>query len=154
MSLLPLLALAPIMIATAVSDLRYLRIPNLYVMAGLALFIALLPTGVGDLQWRLLAALCVFASLSALFAVRLVGGGDVKMMTVVVLFVPPDSWSLFAVLISAALISGVIAILLLRSLLTGVVPTGWQAIDEPRAFPMGLAMAFAVIALPIVLLSS
>ncbi len=148
MTLLPLLALCPILLAVAFTDLSRLRIPNALVLAALALFAATCLTLPQDeILARLAAAGLAFLLLLPLFALRLMGGGDIKMLPAMVLFVPALHWQLFAGLFSAALVAGVVAIGLARLATDRATPTGWLAIDTPRAFPMGLSIAVAGIAL-------
>ena len=148
-SLIPMILLTPVLAATAVGDLARLRISNRLVLVALFLFAASVPIfAPAEIVPRLAAALVVFAALAVLFALRLMGGGDVKMLSTVVLFVPPDDWSTFALALSIALLAGAAGVGAVRSALVRRGPTGWLALDTPRAFPMGVSIALAGLMLP------
>jgi prepilin peptidase CpaA len=148
MTLLPIIALCPVLVAVAVRDLSQLRIPNALVLAAVVIFAACYPLlPAGEISDRLLAAAVVFAMLLPLFAARLIGGGDAKMLPAVVLFVPPDHWQQYGLLLSASLVVGVIAVGTARAAVSGYVPTGWAALDRRGTFPMGLSIALSGLAL-------
>ena len=144
----PLLLLVPLLAAVIHDDLTRLTISNRLVLAVRALAAVTLPFAApGELAARLLAALAVFGALLVLFARGLMGGGDVKMLPAVVLFVPPEHWSLFALLLSASLLLGVAGVGAARAAFGGA--TGWEALDTPGAFPMGVSIGLAGLALPV-----
>jgi len=148
MSVLPLLALSPVLVAVAIRDLSQLRIPNSLVLIALFIFAVsctLLPAG--EIAYRCIAAAITFALLLPLFAGRLVGGGDVKMLPALVLFVPPEHWQDFGTLLSISLVVGVIGICGARVATSGRVPTGWLALDRRGTFPMGVSIALSGLAL-------
>ncbi|PWJ20298.1 prepilin peptidase [Jannaschia seohaensis] len=148
-TLWPMLLLAPVLLLVIHSDLARLTISNRLVLAALALAVLTLPVlAPGELTARLVAALAVFAILLLLFARGLMGGGDVKMLPAVVLFVPPEHWSLFALLFSGALLLGVAGVSAARAAAGGA--TGWEALDTPGAFPMGVSIGLSGLALPAV----
>lgn len=143
-----LLALVPVIAASAISDLRHLRIPNTHVLFAFGVFVLVAPFALtsGQMTPRLLAAAITFLIGFALFVPGLIGGGDVKMMPVVMLFVPAADTLLFLQIFAVALGAvslGALAfqrVALLRRL-------GWESAVAPRHVPVGLAMALSVVGL-------
>lgn len=150
MDILPLLLLAPVLVAVAWFDLRYMRIPNYLVAAALVLFVLTLPLlGWGEIGARLAAATLVFAFGASLFAFSLFGGGDVKMMAALMLFVPSSSYTLFAMGFSVAMLAGIAAVVALRQ-----VPfldrSAWVSLQGHGTFPMGISIAGCGLVHPLV----
>ena len=147
--LLPLMLLAPLLAATAWSDIRDLRIPNTLVLAALALFLVTAPMlTLGEFGARLVAAAAVFLALFAAFTLRMIGGGDVKMIPALVLFIPSAGLTAFAFVFSAALLVAVALSLGLQSrLVAGRV--GWSASTARGHMPMGVAIALSGMAFPL-----
>lgn len=143
-----LLAFVPVIAASAVSDLRHLRIPNTHVLIALGLFVLAAPFAIGwtDLAPRLLAAAITFAIGFALFALGMIGGGDAKMMPVVMLFIPAPDVIQFLQVFAIAL--GLVS---LGALVVQRVPVfrrlGWESVQAHRHVPVGVAMAASVILL-------
>lgn len=141
-----LMALVPVVVASAFSDLRHLRIPNTHVLIALGLFVLVGPLTLSwaELSPRLLAAGITFALCFVLFAVGVIGGGDAKMMPVLVLFIPSQGLVDFLRVFAIAL--GVVS---LGALVFQRVPyfrrAGWKSAQGQRHVPVGLAMAIAVI---------
>lgn len=153
-NLIPMLLLAPLLVAVAFGDLARLRISNRLVLAVLILFVTSVPLFAPDeLVLRLAAGFAVFLALAGLFALGLMGGGDAKMLPAVVLFVPPEHWGDFALVLSAALLAGVAGVGAARATVGSRGPTGLLAIDTPKAFPMGVSIALAGLLLPILVVA-
>jgi prepilin peptidase CpaA len=147
------MAIAPLLIAVAYFDLRYLRIPNLLSIAGFAAFIvfaAVYPPA--DLLPRLAVAATVFLLGVAGFALRLLGGGDVKFLPVLMLFVPLHLLVSFGNVFSASLLLGVALVALLRRL-PGIADAGWASFGGRGKFPMGVSIALAGLSFPWVALA-
>lgn len=151
--LLLLLALIPVVTASAVTDLRQLRIPNSHVLLALGLFVLAAPFALDwpELSQRLLAGAITFAIGFVLFALRLFGGGDVKMMPVLMLFIPSQELVLFLRLFAPALLVVSLGALVLQSapIFRGL---GWESVRARRHVPVGVAMAVSVILLALVIL--
>jgi prepilin peptidase CpaA len=144
------LFLAPLLCAVAYYDLRFLRIPNALVLIAVGLFAIMLPViGWPEAGSRLLAALIVFAIGFAGFALNVLGGGDVKMMAALLLFVPSDSYVVFALGFSAAMLVGIVAVLLLRAT-PRLANSSWAFARQPNTFPMGIAIAMCGLGHPLV----
>ncbi|WP_135450057.1 MULTISPECIES: A24 family peptidase [Tabrizicola] len=143
-------ALALIVAASAISDLRHLRIPNTHVLVALGLFAVTAPFMLAwpELSPRLLAAGITFALCFALFALGVIGGGDAKMMPVIMLFVPAQDVVGFMQVFALAL--GAVS---LGALAVQRVPffqrLGWESARAQRHVPVGMAMAAAVIFLAV-----
>ena len=136
-----LLAIAPILVYAAYSDLRQLRIPNWTSIVMLAVFAILLPTlPMSEILDRVLLALIVLSLGFVLFAVNALGAGDVKLLSALVLFVPSGQVALFFLIFSPALLLGIVAICLMRAHPPARM-AGWQSIVTPAAFPMGISIA-------------
>lgn len=152
MALLPLFLLAPVLLAVAYFDLRFMRIPNLVSLIALALFlVCALAFPPSDLPIRLVGAFAVLAAGFLAFAFRMIGGGDVKFLSALMLFIPTSALLLFANIFSAALLMGIVLIFGLRRIPSSRA-WGWKSFDGTNKLPMGLSIALAGIATPITLL--
>ncbi len=137
-----LFAILPILAASAVTDLRDLRIPNQNVLLVLCVFVACVPflPSWTELGLRLFAAGLAFASGFALFALRMFGGGDVKMMAAVFLIVPAADHIMFLQLFSFALLLTSIGIVVLQRLPADWRPS-WQSARLQGHVPVAVAIA-------------
>lgn len=148
-ALLPLILLAPVLLAVGYFDLRYMRIPNALSLIALAIFAlcaALAPPD--DLMFRLGAAAAVLALGFIAFALGLVGGGDVKILACLVLFVPFAGLAQFAQNFALALSLGITVLLALRRV-PALQRSSWRGFSERRGFPMGISIALAGLAYPV-----
>lgn len=148
-AVLPILATAPLLVAVAYFDLRYMRIPNAISLLAVALFAAfslILPPD--DLMQRLAAAAAVLGIGFLAFALRLFGGGDVKILASLVLFVPISGLNDFAMLLAWGLAVGIALVLALRKLPANW-REGWVGLADQRGIPMGVSIAMAGLAYPI-----
>lgn len=150
--LILLLALTPVVVVSAISDLRNLKIRNHQVLVALAIFVLLAPFQL-DLQeiWmRASVGVATFGIGFALFALRVIGGGDAKMMPVVMLFVPSNEVAHFLQIFAVAL-----GALSLCMLLVQRVPAfrraGWSSLQGQRHVPVGVAIAISVTILALTL---
>lgn len=146
--LVPLVALAPVLIWVAVSDLREMRIPNLVVVIALGCFVLWMPLlGWGEVGLRVLAAAVTFAIGYVLFALRAFGGGDVKFLSALMLFVPSAAVAQFLLLLSGALVLGSVISLTLQSAPVAA-RLGWKSVQARGKLPMGISLAMSGLALP------
>ena len=148
---LPLVLLAPLLVAVGYFDLKYMRIPNVVVLLAIALFVVTAPlVGWQELGLRLAVAGGVLALGFALFAVGIWGGGDVKMLAALMLFVPSQTYTLFALGFSAAMLLGIATILVLRAVpfLAG---SSWISLQQRGTFPMGISIALAGLQHPVLM---
>lgn len=140
-----LMALVPVVVASAIADLRHLRIPNTHVLIALGLFVLAGPLTLSwaELSPRLLAAGITFALCFVLFAAGVIGGGDAKMMPVILLFIPSpglvDFLRVFAIALGAVSLGALVVqrVPYFRRL-------GWKSAQAQRHVPVGVAMAIAV----------
>lgn len=147
---IPLALLAPVLVAAAYFDLRYLRIPNVLTLLALAvLALTMLVAPPDDLLARLIFAGCVFGLGLLAFAFRLVGGGDVKILFPLLLAVPANGLLTFANVFSVSLLLGIGLILVARRL-PSASASGWKSLGQTRGFPMGLSFALAGLSFPLV----
>ena len=153
MDILPMLLLAPIMVAVAYFDLRFMRIPNSLTLITLGIFVIvalLFPPA--DLWARLGIAGLVFVLGCVGFASRLIGGGDVKILSALMLAVPANGVAVFANVFSVSLIAGILVVLTLRRIPQSS-SWGWKTFGGSHKFPMGLSIAMAGLAFPPVALA-
>ncbi|MCB2134340.1 MAG: prepilin peptidase [Rhodobacteraceae bacterium] len=151
-SVVPLVLIAPLMVAVAYCDMRFMRIPNAISLLMVAVFgLCSLVLPMPDLAPRLTAAALVFAVGFVAFCFRLFGGGDVKVLAALVLFVPSENLAQFSYIFSVSMILGVAAILTMRRLpFAG--GESWKALSGSTKFPMGISIALAGLLLPLSLL--
>lgn len=147
-SVLPLLAVSPLLLIMMGTDLRQMRIPNWLVLGMLAVFAVTAPFSLhwAEIGLRVVVALCVFIVFIGLYALNLFGGGDVKALAALLLFVPFSALSLFAYVFSAAMLVGIGGIVLLRRAV-GSPESRWVALARPGEFPMGVSIGMAGLAL-------
>jgi prepilin peptidase CpaA len=133
-----LVALAALLVAAAVWDLKKREIPHAIVIA-----VALLAlpfwwaSGLSlwpDVALQMGAALIVLAIVTAMFAFGWMGGGDVKLLAALALWLPPMA---------------LVMLLVIMSFAGGVLTVGtivWSRMRNPSAtpeIPYGVAIAFA-----------
>lgn len=153
MDILPLMLAAPVMIAVAYFDLRYMKIPNRLVWIAVALFVATAPlVPFPELATRVAVASVVLAIGFSLFAMGLFGGGDAKMMAALMLFVPSDSFVLFGYGFSVAMIAGIGLVLALRSI-PALTASSWVSLRQRGTFPMGISIAMTGLLHPLAVAS-
>ncbi len=160
---MPLVLAAPILAWMAVSDFRWMRIPNLLVLALIVLFVMTAPMFLerDAILARLAMAAGVLVIGLVVFALGLFAGGDVKALAALMLFVPVGRVpiALFGFTFSAAMLIGIAAILTLRKVAgdpavkLGESPApGPLSLSIEQGFPMGISIALAGLAFPLVLL--
>lgn len=153
MDLIPMVLLAPVLVAVAYFDLRFMRIPNVLTFIALGVVaVAFLFVPPADLWTRLAVAAIVLVLGVAAFAFRLIGGGDVKILPALLLAVPTYCLSIFANVFAASMIVGIVLVLALRRLpvINGL---GWKTFGGSTKFPMGLSIAMSGLAFPLVVLA-
>lgn len=152
MDLFPLFLIAPILVAVAYFDLRFMRIPNVITLI-LVFFFAILawiwPLALPEFGLRFAVAAIVFMIGFIGFFFGLVGAGDVKILSALMLYVPFSTIAVFANVFSASLILGALIVLFLRRF-DKIAAMGWKSIGGSHKFPMGLSIAMSGLALPAV----
>ena len=144
--------LSPLLLLVAYCDLRYMRIPNsisIIAIGSFAVLAVFFP--VDDLSMRLLVAAIAFGIGFLGFCFRILGGGDVKILAALFLFIPVSGLTVFMYLFSAALVLGVVLILVLRTHPINAVES-WKAVSHSTKFPMGISIAAAGIAHPYIII--
>ena len=107
------IALAILVLAAAIYDIRFRRIPNWLVLSGfcLALVLNVALLRLDGLTLAGLGAVLAFAVYLPLFALRAMGAGDVKLMIAVGAFTGPRNWLILFLL--TAILGGILAVALL-----------------------------------------
>jgi prepilin peptidase CpaA len=150
MDVVPMLILAPVLVAVAYFDLRFMRIPNalsLMVLAVFAVVMVFLPPA--DLFARLAIAGSVFMIGFIGFSLSLIGGGDVKILSALMLVVPTGGIAVFANVFSISMLVGILLVLAIRRF-PQVSSMGWKSFGGSHKFPMGLSIALTGLAFPVV----
>lgn len=138
----------PICIWVALSDLRQMRIPNVAVLAltGVFLVTGLFALPMDAYLWRLAALGIVLLAGFVITSLGLVGAGDSKFAAAMAPFVAPGDYLFFLALFSLVLIGSWITH---RS--AGRVPavrrvtSHWSSWEQGKLFPMGVALAGALV---------
>lgn len=134
----------PICIWVAISDLRDMRIPNIAVLALVALFLGagLMVLPLDAYGMRLLQLVVVLIAGFIITSLGMAGAGDSKFAAAMAPFVAPGDYLFLLLLFSTVLIASWITH---RS--AGRVPAvrrataGWASWDQGKLFPMGIALA-------------
>lgn len=150
MEIVPMLLLAPVLMAVAYFDLRFMRIPNILSLMVLAVFaVAAFFFPPADLLARLVIATSVLLLGFIGFSFHLIGGGDVKILSALMLVVPTSGIVVFANVFSISMFAGIILVLAIRRF-PQVNSLGWKSFGGSHKFPMGLSIALAGLAFPVV----
>lgn len=143
MNMAPTIAITGLLLAVAWYDMRWLRIPNALVLAGLALFVACAPLlTTTDILLRMTAGAVVFAVALLAFTLRLMGGGDTKFLPVLTLFISPLHWQLALILLAVG-VFGTVALLAVARRIPVAARAGFRALAHRDRMPMGPAFATA-----------
>ena len=141
------LAFIGIMVAAAVIDLFSYRIPNVLVLALLALFVVVAALNWNEAAWvsHIAAAILVFGAGIFLYAIRQMGAGDVKLLAVAALW--SGVFSLAPLLFYVALcgLAGMLIIIFLRLVVPRLQshPSG-GAQSLPRVLTKGQGIPYAI----------
>lgn len=151
--LLPLVLAAPLLGWMAVSDFTRMRISNRLILAMLALFAVAGPWLLGGeaALWRLAAAALVLVAGFAAFLGGFFAGGDIKALAALQLFIPlgRENLALYALTFSAAMLAGIVAMLLLRRVAGGP-GASCLSLSVAQGYPMGISIALAGLAYPLI----
>jgi prepilin peptidase CpaA len=157
MAIAAIVVFISLMLAAAVSDFRFYRIPNWLSASVAALFIAaalIFAMPFAQLGWHLLAGAVILIAGFCLFAANIVGGGDAKLLAAVALWA---GWTeLPSLLVYTALAGGVLAIVMVlwevvrshAELTSGASPSTLvkRVIALKPDLPYGVAIAFGACA--------
>jgi prepilin peptidase CpaA len=157
MAIAAIVVFISLMLAAAVSDFRFYRIPNWLSGSVAALFIAaalIFAMPLALMGWHLLAGAIVLFVGFCLFAANIIGGGDAKLLAAVALWA---GWTeLPSLLFYTALAGGALAIVMLlwevvrshAELTSGASPSAMlkRAIALRPDLPYGVAIAFGACA--------
>lgn len=139
-SWLPLWMFSPVLAALAWTDFSRMRIPNIFSLAGIAIFLlSPLFLDMNDALLRLVAGSICFAICFALFAIGWLGGGDAKILPVVFLMIPPSVLSTYLFVLAAAMALGLVVMAIVRRTLHQPL-SGYDSVVQKREFPLGIAI--------------
>jgi prepilin peptidase CpaA len=138
----------PICVWVAMTDLREMRIPNVAVLALTAVFLAagLVVLPLGEYGVRLIQLVVVLLAGFVITSLGLAGAGDSKFAAAMAPFVAPGDYMFFLMLFSLVLIGSWVTH---RG--AGRVPAlrrataDWASWDQGKLFPMGVALAGALV---------
>lgn len=148
-TLVTILVVFIVTLLSCISDIRSLRIPNMYALVILACFIPawLTTPAVFDPLWHHLAAMgLMFILTYIMFSIGIMGGGDSKLATALGLWVGLKG--LLPFVFYMALIGGVLGVMTLflrkKKLFNNPKPGSWieQAQAGQNAVPYGVAISF------------
>lgn len=143
-----LIAVAPVAVWAAGTDLARMKIPNLSVYAMVAIWTLMGPVLLPWQAWLWGYALggMTLVVTFVLFAIGPVGAGDAKFGAAMAPFFIGADLARVMLLLSGCLL-GAVAIHRLARAVPAVrrATPGWQSWDQPRDFPVGLALAGMVI---------
>ncbi len=138
----------PIAIWVAWSDMKFMKIPNMAVLALLAVFlgVGLIALPFDVYTWRLLHLAVILAIGFVFSAVGSLGAGDAKFAAAMAPFVAWGDAARMAYLLSAVIIAALITHRLFqRSKTMRKLTPNWKSWDN-KDFPMGLALGGTLIA--------
>lgn len=138
----------PIAIWVAWSDMKFMKIPNMAVMALLAVFlgVGLIALDFDVYTWRLLHLVVILAIGFVFSAIGSLGAGDAKFAAAMAPFVAWGDAATMAYLLSAVIIAALITHRLFqRSKTVRKLTPNWESWDN-KDFPMGLALGGTLIA--------
>ncbi len=148
-----LLGAVPVCLWVAVSDLSRMRIPNPSVLALAGVFaglgLAALPAEgwtLADWGWRWANLAAVLLAGMALNAAGAVGAGDAKFAAAAAPFVAAGDAADMALILAAALLVAWAAHRLARATIGPALRPGWRSWSSGKRFPMGVALAGALLA--------
>lgn len=138
----------PICVWVALSDLREMRIPNVAVLAltGVFVVMGLFALPLDAYMWRFAALGIVLLAGFIITSLGLVGAGDSKFAAAMAPFIAPGDYLFFLALFSLVLIGSWVTH---RS--AGRVPavrratSHWSSWEQGKLFPMGVALAGALV---------
>ena len=131
----------PVLLATACSDIRYMKIPNSYSLFALTLFLLSVPLlGLETAATRAAVAGVAFIICFGLFAAGWFGGGDAKILPATFLFVPYSILPIYLFSFSACMALGMIAMWGARRVYMSE-GAAWVSMRPGAAFPMGISIA-------------
>lgn len=157
MAIAAIVVFISLMLAAAVSDFRFYRIPNWLSGSVAVLFLAaalIFAMPFAQMGWHVLAGAVVLLAGFCLFAANIIGGGDAKLLAAAALWA---GWTeLPSLLVYTALAGGVLAIVMVlwevvrahAELTSGASPSAVvkRAISLRPDLPYGVAIAFGACA--------
>ncbi len=130
------------------SDLRYMKIPNMLVLAMTVVFLIVgavfLPFD--EYLWRILGGVIVLVGGFVLFALGGIGGGDAKFAAAMALFIDRNEVVPFLFILSIVTILAVLSHWIVGKLKFARPITGsWDSWTVKKKFPFGFGMGAALI---------
>jgi prepilin peptidase CpaA len=138
----------PIAIWAAWSDLRFMRIPNMSVLALLSVFVVLGPFALpfDTYLWRYLHLAVVLAAGFVLTITGFVGAGDAKFLAAMAPFFAPADGLVVTQLFGVTLLSTLAAHRAARAVPTvRAAAPHWESWERSSDFPMGITLASVLV---------
>ena len=138
---------APICIWAAWNDMKYMKIPNMAVLAmfGVFVIIGLIALPLPEYPWRLLHLVVVLVVGFIISSLGLIGAGDAKFAAAMAPFIALGDAANMAYLFAATVISAFITHRLFqRSKMFRKITPDWKSWDN-KDFPMGFALGGAMV---------
>lgn len=135
--------LLPIAVWVAWSDMKFMKIPNMAVLAMMVVFfvVGLIALPLDVWAWRWVQALVVLAITFLLNAGGAMGAGDSKFIAAMALFIPQDDARFALALFAAAILGAFASHRAARAIGPIRAATADWASWTHRKFPMGLALS-------------
>ena len=137
----------PICLWVMWSDLKAMRIPNVAVVALLAVFVfvGLVALPWSDYPWRLLSMVIVLVLMFFANMVGLMGAGDSKFIAAAAPFIDPGDAGILAFVFAANLLACVATHRIAKNTSLRQMAPDWDSWDRGRKFPMGFALGGTLI---------
>ncbi|WP_039017514.1 A24 family peptidase [Halocynthiibacter namhaensis] len=137
----------PICLFVAWNDMKFMKIPNVLVLAMLAVFLVLGPIALGfdTYLWRLVHFAVILLAGFILNATGQLGGGDAKFCAAMAPFIAYGDLVLFLGILAASLLAAFFGHRALRMFpRIQMLTPEWKSWSEHK-FPMGLALGMAMV---------
>lgn len=146
LALLPLVTVISLWVAW--SDMKFMRIPNVAVLALIGVYLVIGPFVLpfGEWLWRWVHLVVILVIGFGLSTARLMGAGDAKFSAVMAPFIALGDLEEFLFLLAATMIGAFITHRAARQIpaVRRATPD-WESWDRKKDFPMGLALGASLV---------
>lgn len=146
LALFPLAAIISLWVAW--SDMKFMRIPNVAVLALVGVFLVIGPFVLpfGEWLWRWVHLMVILVIGFGLSTVRMMGAGDAKFSAAMAPFIAFGDLEEFLFLLAATLIGAFVTHRVARQIpaVRSATPD-WESWERKKDFPMGLALGASLV---------